>query len=129
MVTPSARIETVNTILYCRHWHECVQFYEGLGFARTFSNDWFVEFRLNSGACLSVADQRRASIKSAAGQGITMTFQVSDLDKVWNDLQAQGYAPESIAEHRWDARRFYLFDPEGNRLEFWQPLDPVSPPQ
>ena len=104
-------------------------FYEGLGFQRTFGNDWFVEFRVNSSACLSVADQRRASIQSAAGQGITLTFQVSDLDQVWQGLQSQNYTPKPITEHPWGARRFYLFDPDGNRLEYWQPSDSVSPSQ
>ena len=120
-MTTSFAITRVNTILYCRHWRECVTFYEGMGLARNFSSDWLIEFRLNESACLSVADEARASIKSGFGLSITITLQVDDVESIWHHLCALQYTPEAIAEHAWNARRFFLFDPEGNRIEFWSP--------
>ena len=66
-----------NTILYCRAWAATVAFYRHLlGLPVGFENDWFVEFRLNDGAYLSIADARRASIAAVAGQGITLAWQI-----------------------------------------------------
>jgi len=111
---------SANIILYCRNWSACVDFYDKLGFERCFSNAWLVEFRLNAGACLSVADESRCRIKSSAGHGLTVTLQVNDLENIWQYLQELGCAPQAI-ESVWNARRFFVFDPEGNRLEFWEP--------
>lgn len=110
---------TSNTILYCKHWQQTVAFYEDiLGFKRHFSNEWFVEFWINVNARLSVANEAKASIKSAGGQGITLTLQISDLRAVHNVLQEAAIQPTPIKE-RWGSEVFYVHDPEGNRIEFW----------
>lgn len=114
--------KAANTILYCRHWPETVQFYrDGLGLRINFSSDWFIEFQITSTAYLSLADERRATIKSSAGAGITVTFQVEDADQTWQMLRSAGLAPEPLRDHAWGARVFYLYDPEGHRLEIWSP--------
>jgi len=115
-------IKTANTILYCRRWQETVRFYEvSLALPVTFRSAWFVEFRLCESARLSVADERRASIDSAAGAGITVTLEVEDADSAWARLRAAGLALEPVRDHAWGARVFYLWDPEGHRLEVWSP--------
>ncbi len=112
-----------NTILYCHHWHATVAFYrDHLGFTPTFTCDWFVEFAITDTARLSVADERRATIKSSQGAGITITFEVDNADAVWATLQAAGLQPTPCRTHAWGARAFYLRDPEGNRLEVWSAL-------
>ena len=59
-----------NFILYCDRWDETVDFYRILlGLTETFSNPWFVEFRLCGGASVSIADARRASIQPVQGRG------------------------------------------------------------
>ncbi len=83
------------------------------------ARDWFIEFKLTRSARLSIADESRASIKSSQGGGITLTFEVSDLTETHRLLQDLGLHPLPVADHSWGARVFYLFDPEGNRLEFW----------
>lgn len=114
------QIEAANTIFYCSRWHECVEFYRtGLALPVTFENDWFVEFTLNSGARMSVADAARASIGSAAGQGVTLTLKVADLEVARSSLASRGLSPGSVTEHAWGARVFYLFDPDNHRIEFW----------
>lgn len=114
--------KSANTILYCRHWEQTVGFYrDRLGLLVNFSNDWFVEFCLNKKARLSIADEARASIKSCKGGGITLALEVEDIEAVWADMNSSGVEPTEIKDHPWGARVFYLYDPEGHRIEIWQP--------
>lgn len=116
-----AKICTVNTILYCRKWATTVAFYRNiLGLEPLMTSDWFVEFSLGGTSRLSVADEARASVKSAAGRGITLGLEVDDLDGIHHSLSMAGTTPAPIRTHPWNARVFYLFDPEGHRIEFWQ---------
>jgi predicted enzyme related to lactoylglutathione lyase len=114
---------TVNTILYCRQWHDMVRFYrDRLQLPVNFSNDWFVEFHLTEKARLSIADERRSSVKSAAGNGITITLEVEDIATVHKRLLAMGLKPNGIRKHPWNALIFHLFDPDSNRIEVWQSM-------
>lgn len=113
-------ILTVNTIIYCRQWHSTVTFYrELLALPVTAELEWFVEFALNDGARLSVADERRTSMRSSSGQGLTITFRVEDLESARQRLIAAGLQPTPIEQHTWGAQVMYLHDPEGTRLEYW----------
>lgn len=122
------RFKTANTILYCRRWKETVAFYQQqLGLPITFSTDWFVEFSLAGAAHLSVADEARASVKSSGGQGLTLALQVDSAATLWQHLQESDLHPQPLRDHPWGAQAFYLFDPEGNRLEIWSPIVDQSP--
>jgi uncharacterized glyoxalase superfamily protein PhnB len=85
------------------------------------TSDWFVEFQVSSTAYLSIADERRATIKSSRGEGVTLTFRVNSVDETWRQLSDCGMELGPIKNHPWGARVFYLHDPEGHRLEFWSP--------
>lgn len=113
-------IRVVNTIIYCQRWKEMVSFYQNkLGFPVTLENDWFVEVKVNAHARISIANEQRATIKSSRGQGLTLAFQVDKADETWQNLKAQGVDVGKIKDHPWGGRAFFLFDPEGNRLEVW----------
>lgn len=119
-------LKSVNTILYCRQWKETVVFYrDRLKLPVSFSTQWFVEFALTDGARLSIADHRRTSVKSGRGKGITLSLEVTDIEALWKNADESGLKPSDIRHHPWDARIFYVFDPEGHRLEFWQPSDSI----
>jgi predicted enzyme related to lactoylglutathione lyase len=122
-MTPNLfNFQTVNTILYCQHWQATVDFYQQcLKLPVNFASDWFVEFLLTDTARLSVADERRATIKRSDGTGLTLTFQVENIHAAWQILHERGGAPGAIKAHKWGAQVFYLHDPEGHRLEFWSP--------
>lgn len=108
-----------NFILYCDRWRETVDFYrQVLGLTETFSNEWFVEFRLGEGASVSIADAGRTSIRPAAGQGMTLSVEVPDLDVARRTLDRRGARPSSTAI-RFGSRVFDVYDPEGHRIEFW----------
>ncbi len=113
-----------NTILYCRSWEATVGFYRGvLGLPVSFENEWFVEFHLGDSAYLSIADASRASIGAVEGQGITLAWQVGNLEDVYSQLQGAG-VDVTPRKRRWGAWVFYCHDPEGHRLEFWSEAGP-----
>lgn len=113
------KIKAANTILYCKKWAETVAFYrDGLKLLIISSTDWFVEFKLNESARLSVANEARASIKTGEGKGVTISLQVADIEETRSELIENGLAPDPIKEI-WGSKATYLHDPEGNRLEFW----------
>jgi catechol 2,3-dioxygenase-like lactoylglutathione lyase family enzyme len=119
---------STNTIVYCRRWQETVHFYRDLlRLPVTFATDWFVEFQLTATAHVSVADESRARIKSSAGRGLTLAWQVEDIEGTWRQLQERGITPGPIAAHAWGAQVFYFVDPEGHRLEIWSRQKPIQP--
>lgn len=121
------RLITVNTILYCKKWEETVAFYrDRLCLPAIFSCDWFVEFSLNPMSRLSIADEARATIKGCGGRGITITLEVTDIDAVHAMAETAGINPTRPTHHPWGAKVFYLFDPEGHRIEIWKSLDENS---
>jgi len=75
---------------------------------------------LNPVSRVSIADEKRASIKSCNGKGITVALEVEDIETVRGDMKKIGLKPTTITKHPWNARTFYLFDPEGHRIEIWE---------
>lgn len=119
----NAKLITTNVILYCRKWDQTVCFYKDLlQLPVIFSTDWFVEFRLNPASRVSIADEKRSSIKSCGGKGITLALEVEDIMAVQEYMEKIGLKPTKVSLHPWNARVFYLFDPEGHRIEIWQPI-------
>ncbi|MBU3950342.1 MAG: VOC family protein [Proteobacteria bacterium] len=114
---------STNIILYCKEWEQTVRFYKDrLLLPVNFSTDWFVEFILTASSRLSIANEKRSSIKSCAVKGITLALEVEDIEAVREDMVITGLEPTAIREHSWAARVFYLFDPEGHRIEIWQKI-------
>lgn len=113
------KVTRTNTILYCRNWTETVAFYEStLGLTPTVQKEWFLEFRVSKEAYLSVADERRTSVKSGGGAGVTVSFRVEDATALREELLAAGASPGEMRQV-WGSEAFFVRDPEGNRLEFW----------
>jgi catechol 2,3-dioxygenase-like lactoylglutathione lyase family enzyme len=112
-------INRSNTILYCDRWEETVSFYRDVVKLPVLTGkSWFVEFQLTPGACLSVAAAAHASIASAGGAGVTLSWRVENVDAVRNRLMAGGVEVTPLRTI-WGARSCFLFDPEGNRIELW----------
>lgn len=110
-----------NTVLYCRRWEEAVAFYrDRLGLTVSFENEWFIEFEVGPGSYVSVADASHASIAPGDGRGITLSWQVADVDAARTQLIARGVAVSEIG-HRFGSPVIDLFDPAGNRIELWSP--------
>lgn len=115
-------VRTANTIIYCSRFAETVDFYQnrlGLPVAAEFG--WLVEFKLNEYSFLSVADENKTSTKSSAGEGLVITLRVDDIDEAHSLLEEAGVHPTAVKDHSWGARVTHVFDPEGTRIEFWQP--------
>jgi uncharacterized glyoxalase superfamily protein PhnB len=77
-----------------------------------------VEFKLNTIARLSVADEARTTVKSSYGSGVTIGLQVEDVETTRSQLMEAGLRPTEIKKV-WGTKVFYIHDPEGNRIEFW----------
>lgn len=117
------KIKVVNTILYCKNWSETVAFYrEDLRLKVSFVNDWFVEFKLNEMACLSVVDETRATIRHANGEGMMISLKVDEIESVYREMEALQLNPTPISEV-WGSPVFSVFDPEGVRIEFWSQVE------
>lgn len=113
-------IQRSNTILYCHLWRDTVAFYRDMfGFEISHETAWFVEFKLGEQVYLSIADPTRASIDSVKGQGITLSWQVADIEAAYQYWSQQAVAITPIKQV-WGSQAFYLHDPEGHRIELWQ---------
>jgi len=113
------KIKRSNTILYCRNWEKTVRFYrDTLNFSVNHERDWFLEFHLTGSSYLSIADESLASIKSVDGNGVTLSWQVEDIELAQGKLHELGVKTSPI-ESIWGSQSFYFFDPEGHRIELW----------
>ena len=121
-MTNTFSLKTANTILYCKKWQETVDFYKHhLKLPITHDSDWFIEFKVTETAQIRAADERKESIKSSGGAGITLALQVEDIAGTWQFLCDSGLKIDPVREHAWGAHVFYFLDPEGNRIEVWSP--------
>lgn len=113
------KIKRTNTILYCRNRDAMVTFYRDvLNFVIHHQTDWFVEFQIKGDTYLSIANAAYASIQSADGNGITLSWQVEDVESVYSLLSELGVKTSQM-KSIWGAKAFYFFDPESNRIELW----------
>jgi catechol 2,3-dioxygenase-like lactoylglutathione lyase family enzyme len=116
---PPGAIKRINTILYCRNWDDTVTFYRDvLKLSVNFETEWLVEFQLIDDTFLSIANTAFTSIQSAKGSGITLSFQVENIDIAHRRLREIGIETGPI-KAIWGSRAFYIFDPEGHRIELW----------
>ena len=116
---PAGGIKRINTILYCRNWDDTVKFYRDvLKLMVNHEAEWLVEFQLIDNTFLSIANAASTSIKSSNGDGITLSFQVETVDAAHRQLHEIGIETGPI-KPIWGARAFYIFDPEGHRIELW----------
>jgi len=112
-------IHRTNTILYCIRWAATVKFYrEMIKLPVLLQKAWIVEFQLTDSSCLSVADASRTSVGGAGGAGLTLSWQVENIDSVCDRMVSDGIDVGPITV-TWGAKTFFLFDPEGNRIEIW----------
>jgi catechol 2,3-dioxygenase-like lactoylglutathione lyase family enzyme len=116
---PAGSIKRINTILYCRNWDTTVKFYRDvLKLMVNHKTEWLVEFQLVDNAYLSIANAANTSIQSSNGSGITLSFQVENVDVAQRQFREIGIETGPI-KPIWGARAFYIFDPEGHRIELW----------
>ncbi|MBU0768176.1 MAG: VOC family protein [Proteobacteria bacterium] len=119
---PAGSIKRINTILYCRNWETTVKFYRDvMKLMVNHETEWLVEFQLVDNTYLSIANTAGTSIQSSNGDGITLSFQVETVDVVHRQLREIGIETGPI-KPIWGARAFYIFDPEGHRIELWSNL-------
>lgn len=114
-------IKSANTIIYCSNWNACKRFYsEVLKLEIRFQkDDWFIEYKLRNGSCLSIADETRCTIDPALGKGLTLSFFVDNLEELHRYFEEHKVEVTAIKTNSWRAPFFFARDPDGNRIEFW----------
>lgn len=113
------KVERTNTILYCSRWSATVDFYRDvIGLEVVSERHWFVEFRIGPRSFVSVADAAHATIASAHGAGVTLSWQVDDVDLERARLTSHGVRCSPVTR-RWGGDCTFLTDPEGTRIELW----------
>ena len=116
-------VSSSNTIIYTDAWSATVAFYrDALRLETSFSNDWFVEFRLTTTSTVSIADASRATIHPSHGAGLTLSLRVNDVVETRTRLIATGVSVGPLGR-RFGAPICDLVDPAGTRIELWSPAD------
>jgi len=62
----------------------------------------------------------------SGGGGVTLAIKVGNIDAIRRHMEAIGLKSTAITKHPWDAKVFYLFDPEGHSIELWGILQLLS---
>lgn len=60
-------------------------------------------------------------------KGFMMNFRVADLDRVLAELEAEGVKVSDTREDSDFGKFGWVMDPEGNKIELWQPPTPAKP--
>ncbi|GAB5562210.1 MAG: glyoxalase/bleomycin resistance/dioxygenase family protein [Synoicihabitans sp.] len=60
-------------------------------------------------------------------KGFMMNFRVDDLDRVLAELEAEGVKISPASEESEFGKFGWVMDPEGNKIELWQPPAPPKP--
>lgn len=108
-----------NTILYCRDFQKTVDFYQNvLGLKINFVKDWFVEFMVTNDGYLSIADASKTNIFPEKCDCVTLSFQVNDVKNNHDYFKRLGMQASKI-KPVWNAKSFFIHDPERHRIEFW----------
>ena len=109
-----------NTILYCSQFEITVLFYRDiLQLSVQHQTTWLVEFLLFDNTFLSVADAKRTSIRSSNGDGITISLKVEKLESA-HEYLSEKVSDVSKIQEIWGSMAFYLYDPDGHRIEIWE---------
>lgn len=83
----------------------------------------FVFERETQRAAIAVAFFSKASDYFPVSQPAMLNFQVDDLDALLDKLSAAGVAVDPKREDHEYGRFGWFTDPEGNRVELWQPTE------
>jgi catechol 2,3-dioxygenase-like lactoylglutathione lyase family enzyme len=113
-------VEGFHTVLLCRKWEECVEFYRDLfGFKTVDSKPGFVEVEVAPGSYIGLIRSSGDPGPDNDNYALVLTFRVADLEKAHAHLTAHRQEVTAIIDHAWGARLFKMQDPEGRRIEIW----------
>lgn len=126
-------IKSIHPVLAARDVATSVAFFHRLGFATTFldSPESPRYAAVVRDGCELHLQWQDASNWQGAGDRPTFRFLVSDVDRLFQEFQASGVAPDPSVpaspwavpgDTPWGTREFHLRDPGGNGLHFYCPV-------
>lgn len=132
------KLKTVYTIVSTDELEAVKAFYQKyFGFQAVFDTGWYVQLvgprdgsdvPLELGFMLpnneSLTEEFQASFD---GKGIFISIEVDDVDSVYKQLVADGYAPvQDLCDQPWGQRHFIIRDPGGTFLEVVTLITPTD---
>lgn len=120
------RIDAVHPVLGSRDVGASIQFYEQLGFVRTFGGP-----PENSRYAAVQRDRVELHLQwqdakewERIGDRPTYRFVVADVDGLYREFRDAGVSEniKPVTETSWGTREFHLRDPDGNGLQFYRSL-------
>jgi len=116
-------VESFHTVLFCREWDACVNFYRDiLGFEEVDTRAGFVEVQVTPESLIGLLRHKKEDGAINLDTSIILSFKVGNVGKMHQRLSKRCKGVTELKRHPWGARLFELRDPEGRRLEFWTPL-------
>jgi len=94
-------------------------FYQGLGLKVHADYGMWVEFETGP-ATLALHESKEDEATRNAG----VFLEVEDVDALYRRLMEKGLAPSAPKDQDFGFRTFTLRDPQGNRIEFGEPMQP-----
>jgi len=120
-------VTSLHTVLFCRKWHESVVFYRDvLGLPVLEEREGFVEFQVNALSRIGLLRKDRSSRPADRPGQALLSLRVPDVQDAHKQLANRLPDLPAVREHPWGAWVFELTDPEGRRLEFWSPREPLT---
>lgn len=114
-------LASFGTVLYCRNWKECVDFYLGLfNCPIAFRNEFFVELLPSPGVRLGLMDVSRTKKRETAPESIVISIQVNSLDRALEFVQNIFPDLADPVDHPWGVKLIELRDPDGRLVEIWE---------
>jgi len=112
---------SIGTVIYCRKWRECVDFYrKALLCDISFQNEFFVELSPLSGARLGLMDVSRTRKEVTHPESIVISIQVSNLEETLQVLRKSFPDMPDSFQRVWGVKLISIRDPDGRVVEFWE---------
>lgn len=97
------------------------------GFQMIFESDWYVQIRRENHelAFISVGHESLPEARHGASERICLTFEVEDVDAVYDAVKSEMEVVVSPRDEPWHQRHFLGYDPAGIMIDVMKML-PVS---
>lgn len=107
---------------------ECRDFYvRRLGAQVAFDCGWYIHLQFgNQNTSVAFMSPRGEQVPSLIPAGLTLNFQVEDIEAEHRRMTAMGLDVSEPEDHPWGDRSFSILDPNGIELCFYMDIEPAE---